>query len=388
MERIALPVSKSLYIRKLIADFLYKMYFDAVSEDVPSDVRVTYDCLVAVSKHIGGEEFIEVNVRDCGAACRFLMAVLAVTEGSWFLTGTERLLQRPMDELADVLVSVGADITTAGKGWLIKGKILHAEQLTVDCSSSSQFASALLLIGDRIGLKSLNVLPADCPSASYVDMTLALLQNPLSVCDANAADWSAALYWYAKLYLQRQGSFLLEKLDLSSPQPDIRIADWFVRWGVESRQVQGGVEILFSGRQTAVNDVECLNVSQNIDTVPIMACMACLQKKTFVFEGVANLSLKESDRLHLLRHNLKRFADIEVMEFNGMSDNCLIIKPKSMPSKKDMLAFDACNDHRLVMAFTLFALFARVSIKGVDCVSKSYPHFKAEAINAGVNMIG
>lgn len=387
MKRIKLPVSKSIFIRKLIADFLYKMYWDSVPDDAPSDVHVTYNCLVRIANNTASPVPIEINVNDCGAAYRFLMAVLAVTPGSWFLTGEQRLLQRPVSDLADALISIGAEIKKCEKGWEISGKELNAGEITIDCSVSSQFASALLLIGDKIDLKNLNVLPENPRSASYIDMTASVLQNYQKISIENIADWSAALYWYAKILIEGQGSFLLEGLQLNSVQPDAIIAKWFASWGVESKQLPDGVLISVDAAFQAENQLVTLDVSQNIDTVPVLACMACLQTKTFVFNRVANLRLKESDRLEMIRKNLSRFADVTIESFENEEDNRLVIKPKSIPSSEDMLVFDACNDHRFVMGFTLFALKSKVAIKGVESVRKSYPNFETEAVNAGVDIV-
>lgn len=387
MKRIKLPVSKSIFIRKLIADFLYKMYWDSVPDDAPTDVQVTYDCLVRIANNKDSSIPVEINVNDCGAAYRFLMAVLAVTPGSWFLTGEQRLLQRPISDLADALISIGAEIKNCENGWKIYGKELYAEEITIDCSVSSQFASALLLIGYKIGLISLNILPENPRSASYIDMTASVLQNYQQISILKIADWSAALYWYAKISIEGRGSYLLEGLTLNSIQPDAIIAKWFASWGVKSKQLPDGVLISVDAAFQSENQLVTLDVSQNIDTVPVLACMACMQQNTFVFNGVSNLRLKESNRLEMIRNNLSRFADVMLESFENEEDNRMIIMPKSIPSYEDMLVFDACNDHRFVMGFTLFALKSKVTIKGVESVRKSYPNFETEAVNAGVDIV-
>ena len=114
MKNVQLHVSKSLYIRKLIYDFLYNDGIGEIPSDSPEDVRVVHQCLTIISKanFCSAESAVpqRIDVRDCGAAYRFLMAVLAVTPGQWLLTGTPRLMQRPIDELVQVLCEMGAEI--------------------------------------------------------------------------------------------------------------------------------------------------------------------------------------------------------------------------------------------------------------------------------------
>ena len=194
MEKIMLPVSKSLYIRKLICNFLKRRSLDKVDDGFPVDVRIVRDCLARIAEVESGQNPADkpvcIDVRDCGAAYRFLMAVLAITPGQWLLTGTERLLHRPIEELVEALRSIGADVQYCprrdgacpvsndrdvyflGDGacpvstdmeyvgfWQIHGKTLHASEMTIDCTRSGQFATALLLIADKIGLQELHVQP-------------------------------------------------------------------------------------------------------------------------------------------------------------------------------------------------------------------------------------
>lgn len=379
MKTVQLPVSKSLYIRKLFADFLYKQYFDAVPDDFPADVRVTYDCLTTISKAENSDGWVEINARYCGAAYRFLMAVLSVTPGSWLLTGTERLLQRPMEELADCLIAIGADIQRVKNGWQIRGKQLAAKELTIDCSRSSQFASALLLIGDKVGLENLNVIPENPPSEPYIYMTMKILEDPDWV-KRDSSDWSAAVYWYARLLLEGEGEYLLSGLSLESCQQDKVVVRWFAPMGIRSVQQPEGV--LISVEKPLSQFSASWDVSRHLDTVPVLACMASMLPGRFVFKGVNNLIYKESNRLAVIQEQLSRFADMEV------GDDQLVIKKKSLPVVAEKLFFNPYKDHRFVMGFSLFALHYEVEIMDADCVAKSYPDFHRQSVVGGVNVIG
>ncbi|MBP5664015.1 MAG: hypothetical protein J6X16_07075 [Bacteroidales bacterium] len=496
MKKVQLPVSKSLYIRKLIYDFLKYHRLDDIGAGFPEDVRIVHESLRRIQKAETEQnptnEAVRIDVRDCGAAYRFLMAVLAVTPGQWLLTGTPRLLQRPIDELVQVLREMGAEIQWCscrdarpcvstneyGGCWQIQGKTLHASELTIDCTRSGQFASALWLISDKIGLKKLHVLPENPSSAAYIAMTKSIVESKADLNAKRMGDWSAAVYWYARLLLEGQMygaqrsqsssdtvscdapvSYKLLHLDLQSLQSDAIIAQWFAQWGIVSRQEEDGVVIEFKDvidcqKNTLTSDDENtsrkeeikldksadsqgdmieLEMNQNLDLVPVLACMACLWPKKMVFNGVANLKYKESNRLQIIQEQLSSFAIIEIKSYNGIPDNQVVINPicrygvcpvsdeDGVASRGDVpcrvytnndaishidamncvytndvrsnippgiFSFNAHNDHRFVMGFSLFALKGKVLIKDFDCVRKSYPDFKAEGVVTGTDMLG
>ncbi|MBR4537129.1 MAG: hypothetical protein IKO62_10855 [Bacteroidales bacterium] len=453
---------------------------DDIEAGSPEDVRIVHDSLFRIQKAETEQnqdgKVVRIDVRDCGAAYRFLMAVLAVTPGQWLLTGTPRLLQRPIDELVHVLRSIGAEIQWCsrrdainrvsvnenGGCWQIHGKPLHADELTIDCTRSGQFASALWLISEKIGLKKLHVLPENPSSAAYIAMTKSIVESKADLDAKRMGDWSAAVYWYARLLLEGQrcgvqssqsssdtvscdapASYKLLHLDLQSLQSDANIAQWFSQWGIVSRQEEDGVVIEFkeffdcqkntitSGNENDFQNEESkldktesqvdvieLDMSQNLDLVPVLACMACLWPKKMIFNGVSNLKYKESNRLQIIQEQLSSFAIIEIKSYNGIPDNQLVINPiycedkpcrvytnsDAIPHRDAMncvstnddrsnispriFSFNAHNDHRFVMGFSLFALRGKVHIKDFDCVRKSYPDFKAEGVVAGADMVG
>ena len=487
LKQVSLPVSKSLYIRKLICDFLYNGCIGEIPSDASEDIRIVHHCLTCISRDVEGgvkrDESVLIDVHDCGAAYRFLMAVLAVTPGSWILTGTPRLMQRPIEELVEALRSIGAAIqrcpckdainrVSNGGGvypcldirpcvstdnsvssdrnainrvstndncacWQIHGKPLHASEMTIDCTRSGQFASALWLISDKIGLKNLNILPQNPSSFAYIAMTKEIMNGKADLEANHMGDWSAAVYWYARLLLEGRmyqlhsafhpsgtasyeapASYKLSHLDLHSIQSDSVLARWFADWGIESRQEKDGVVISYNEHLIKPQEVIELDMNQNVDLVPVLACMACIWPKTMIFNGVANLKYKESDRLKIIQEELSEFSEIKLNVYDGINDNQLVVNPiccrdGACPVSDDgvvytngdgarpvstnencsnkspiVFSFNAHNDHRFVMGFSLFALKGKVQIKGFDCVRKSYPNFNAEGVIAGSDIVG
>ena len=337
---------------------------------------------------------VAIDVEDCGAAYRFLMPVLAATPGVWLLMGTERLLQRPILPLAEVLRGIGAEIERVEEGWLIRGKSfarpvetfhetslqrgeIGGLSLSIDASQSSQMASALVLAAPLLGLKTLHLTMPDIPSLPYLQMTLALTRDwPVEIPGVTVpdtpigavGDWSAALFWFAYACLHPEHEYLLSPLSLESIQGDAVIAQWFNMLGVSvcrdvvhSVSTTPYIEIKAKPLETMPHLV--LDVCDNLDTVPVMAALAALLPADITFQNVRNLQYKESDRLHALAEQLMPYATIE------LSENELRVIGKGQPLVAGA-GFDTKHDHRLAMAFLLFP---DAELNDVACLEKSYP---------------
>lgn len=322
-----------------------------------------------------------VDVEDCGAAYRFLLPLLALTPGKWLLTGSPRLLQRPIEPLVSLLRDVGAAVEWGGKGWLVEGKLLKAKELEIDASQSSQMASALVLVAPLLGLRTLRLVKTDIPSLSYLRMTLACMREfPVLIPGVSApnvpvgepGDWSAALFWFAYARLHPEHRFNLRPLSIESIQPDCIIYKWFNDLDVSI--LCDGLSIGIQASPLEKRPELLLDVRDNLDTVPVMAALACLLPADITFENVGNLRYKESDRLTALCTQLAPFAEI------GLSGDSLRVSGKGSPGD-DLPIFDTHHDHRLAMAFLLFGPQARLN--DTSCLGKSYPR-----LLSGVRRLG
>lgn len=367
---ILLPSSKSIVIRQMMAHFVLTGDLLPLRGGECEDVCVTHRALKVVAESAGRGAV--VDVADCGAACRFVMALLAVTPGRWLLTGAPRLLERPMEGLVQPLSSIGGRISRVEEGWRIEGHALRAETLTVDARQSSQFASALLLIAPEIGLRQLELAPADIPSKPYLQLTRLCMPAPVEIPGlpqpqgplGRSGDWSAALFWYAHALLHPENSYELLDLSLTSAQGDAVVAEWFEELGVSSEETERGVRI--AAQRPRQNACLRLDVADHPDVVPVMAALAVLLPADVTFLHTDNLRYKESDRVGELAGQLSPFAEIR------RTDNSLCVKGKErMKWPQPPYAFRTCNDHRLAMAFLLFGPEARLDDLG--CLRKSYP---------------
>jgi len=388
---IQLPDNKSLRIREMVFSY-------AVGNDIPPlrdgdchDVQVTHRALRTLSMPSSVRPVV-VDVEDCGAAYRFLMPLLAATPGRWLLTGTPRLLQRPISPLVDVLRGIGVDIERVEDGWLILGKQFRSVEthhgtslqsgktdantgdglsLTIDATQSSQMASALVLAAPLLGLRTLRLTTTDIPSLSYLQMTLACTRDwPVAIPGVEvpeipigaSGDWSAALFWFAYARLHPEKEISLSPLSLNSIQGDSIIAQWFNKLNISISTKD--LSVVLCANLLEVIPKMLWDVRDCLDTVPVMAALAALLPADLTFRNVKNLQFKESDRLHALAAQLQPYADIE------LSDNELRVVGKGCPMDTRP-AFDTHHDHRLAMAFLLFG--PNATLNDTDCLRKSYP---------------
>ena len=342
-----------------------------LSDGESNDVVVTHRALKTIEAHANSGA--DVDVEDCGAAYRFMMALLAVTPGRWRLTGTSRLLQRPMDELVWTLRSMGAEICRETDGWQIVGRGLSAQTLKIDCCRSSQYASALLLIAPKLGLKTLHLCPENVGSLPYIQLTRLITRSAVAVPElppvegtlGRMGDWSAALFWYAKVLLEPENQYLLKNLSLDSAQGDAVIARWFAEMGVCSSETTEGV-LISVPKERRLSAPYVFDVGAHPDVVPVMSALACLLPADFTFVHTKNLAHKESNRVRNLSEQLSVFADVKTQE-----DEFRVIGKSKSVWPFPPYRFQTHNDHRLAMAFLLFG--ATACVDDTSCLCKSYP---------------
>ena len=339
-----------------------------------------------------------IDIADCGTAARFLTTFLACHEGQWLLTGTERMKQRPIKPLVDALLGLGAEIQYVEKeGFLplrIIGKPLQGGKVQIDASQSSQFASSLLLAAPMFpqGLE-LEVL-GDLNSLPYLDMTLSMMCHFSAQVERKghrivvlpkpyqparfmiAPDWSAASYWYEMAALSEDCVIRLSGLRRAVLQGDAVIAEWMKALGVSTFE-EGDALVL---QKTAFERKPLsFDFSNTPDLFPTMAATCAGLQLEAHFTGIANLHLKESDRVEAMKTELAKMG----VEMLYISENELVINPTSkLPhfEESNPLSFEAHGDHRVVMALAPLALkVGNVVFDHPEVVEKSYISFWEDA---------
>ncbi|MDE6156814.1 MAG: 3-phosphoshikimate 1-carboxyvinyltransferase, partial [Muribaculaceae bacterium] len=210
---VTLPPSKSIAARRLILNYIAGQKPSA-ADDACGDTAVLASALASGLPSDGSG----IDVGAAGTAMRFLTALCAATDGcSCVLSGSERMCERPIGPLVDVLRVLGADISYLGNEGFpplrINGRRLAGGSVEIDASVSSQYVSALMMVVPLLGDDLTVRLLGEARSMPYIRMTAALMERhgatvgldrdkveiaraPLKVCDYAEPDWSAAAFWY------------------------------------------------------------------------------------------------------------------------------------------------------------------------------------------------
>ena len=143
-----------------------------VSYSMPNDVQLLHRALTTL--HNPTQSYTTLHLSNCGTAMRFLTAYAAQLENRvTILDGVERMHHRPIGQLVDALREIGADIEYLGEEGFpplrIKGKALDkSKPITLNHPQSTQFVSALLLIGANVHTDS---------TSPYITLTRALIEQ-------------------------------------------------------------------------------------------------------------------------------------------------------------------------------------------------------------------
>lgn len=357
-----------------------------------------------------------LDVHHAGTDFRFLTALLAITEGEWLLTGSERMKERPVGELVIALRSLGADIMYAETENFpplkINGKNLRGGNVEIDGSISSQFVSALLLISPALENGLALTLKGDAVSRPYIDMTIALLrsygivieekQNCISVIPHSVtvppallkieSDWSSASYWYSICALT-ETEIELAYLSEKSLQADSVLPEIYRELGVNT-EFNGASVVLRSIRplvkEFSFDFINCPDIAQTV----AVTCFALGIPANL--KGLKTLRVKETDRIHALKTELERLGAIVHVTTNEIRIEPGTGNPKpgtrnreheTRNIKDETLYIRTYNDHRMAMSFAPLALkYSQLQIEDPSVVDKSYPGFWDDLKSVGFSV--
>lgn len=385
---INLPASKSISNRALVISAM------AGSDIQPNNLSDCDDTEVIIAALKNMPEVI--NIKAAGTAMRFMTAYLASTEGEHSITGTERMQNRPIGILVDALRYLGADITYEKKEGYpplhIKGKSLDGGHLEIVGNISSQYISALLMIGPILKNGLELKLTGEIASRPYIDLTLWTMKEfgadaewtDLDTITVKPQpykstpyqienDWSASSYWYEMMALNCNPDSLikLEGLMDSSKQGDSVVKYIFSLLGVksefESRDTLSNVTLKANRCLLPKFEYDFIGSPDLAQTI-VVAC--CALDVKFKFTGLASLKIKETDRIEALKTELKKVGYV----IRDENDNTLIWDGETC--KPSFAPIDTYEDHRMAMAFAPLALkFSQIEINNPEVVSKSYPQY-------------
>ena len=439
---IVLPSSKSISNRALAIGALAGSIASITNLSDCDDTEVMQRWLT--------ERPSTVDVGAAGTSMRFSTALLAVGQGEHVITGSERMKNRPIKILVDALRRLGADISyvekegypplrIVGKGGLSYGSV------SLPGNVSSQYISALMMIGPYLKDGLILTLTDKVISRPYIEMTMSLMRqfgakvywdcssdesNGIvdEYCNSNStvdelchsngtvdeslesnsaddkstesnviivepgryavksfnveSDWSAASYWYEMVALSSEGD---ARVLLPGLYEDSLQGD------SKGREVFSllGVKteytkegVLLSKKTREVDTLEYDFVKMP-DLAQTFVVTCCMMGVPFHFTGLESLKIKETDRIVALKNEMAKLG----FDLEDRNDSELLWdgRRRALTAEEyDSVAIDTYEDHRMAMAFAPVALVnGSIRINNPHVVSKSYPRYWDNLLTAG-----
>lgn len=388
---IQLPSSKSISNRALIISALGNGEHQLENLSDCDDTQVMIRALHAQP----GET---IDILAAGTAMRFLTAYLSVTQGDRIITGTQRMQQRPIQVLVNALRELGAHIDyVANEGFpplRIQGTTLTKSHITLPGNVSSQYISALLMIGPSLknGLKI--TLTGEIISRPYINLTLQLMKDfggkanwvndrellvepqPYSSIPFYVeSDWSASSYWYQIAALSNEANITLPGLFEKSYQGDSQVAPIFRSLGVETIYGDKTITLRKNGKPTERLEYDFINQPDLAQTFVVTCALLGIP---FRFSGLQSLKIKETDRIAALICEMKKLGYI-LQESEGS-----ILSWEGERCERNQEAIDTYEDHRMAMAFAPACIvLPDICINDPHVVTKSYPRYWEDLQKAG-----
>jgi 3-phosphoshikimate 1-carboxyvinyltransferase len=320
---------------------------------------------------------------NAGTTVRFLTALCALVPGTQVVTGDQRMQARPLRDLVDALSGLGADLEAINgcPPVTVRSGVLHGGGVQVRAHLSSQYLSALLMIAPYAQQPVSLEVSGEVVSESYVELTLDVMAAfgvaverpgtrrfdiPRRCYQGRAfaieGDATSAGYWWALAALTNS-RITVNNVQPSSHQGDVEFLHILERMGCTIAQEQGvtvqGPRLLKSPGVVDMNRLP--------DGVMTLAVLAALAEGETRIVNVANLRIKESDRLAALVAELRRIG----IAAEELPDGLRIQGGK--PHGADIETY---ADHRMAMSFAILGTrVPGMRIGTPECVSKSYPTF-------------
>ena len=331
-----------------------------------------------------------VDVGNAGTVMRFLPPVAALANGLIHFDGDARSHERPVGPVVRALEELGVTIEHGGKYSLpltINGSgAIKGGTLEIDASASSQFISALLLIGPvtQTGI-TIKDIGKTLPSLPHIEMTIAMLQTFGAKVESKISE-SGRGEWRVEPS-ELVGQNLIIEPDLSNAAPfmaaamicggEVVIANWpkkTAQPGDQLRNIftQMGAKIEFAGNDLKISgtgkihgiDIDLHDVGE---LTPSIAAVAALADSPSSLRGIGHLRLHETDRLAALAAELNALGgDVDEEE------SALHISPAPLHSG----IFHTYDDHRLATAGAMIGLaFDGIDVENIATTQKTLPDF-------------
>jgi 3-phosphoshikimate 1-carboxyvinyltransferase len=392
-KTLVISGSKSESNRLLILQEL----FSSLTIDNVSDS----DDVCAMQRALASTENV-VDIHHAGTTMRFLTAYYSLcSTRELVLTGSSRMQERPIGILVEALRQLGADIKYDKKEGYpplrIKGKIVEGGKVELPADVSSQYITALLLVGTKLKKGIELHLVGNITSRPYIEMTLQLLKQlgVESIFEGNIisvkplvkvnteqftveSDWSSASYFYSFVALSPIGTTIkLKSYKQDSLQGDSYVNELYTTLGVETTYLADYTLELKKVRETApvfkADLIETPDLAQTIAVTCFGLGIKC------EMTGLHTLKIKETDRLVALQNELTKLGGkVEI------TDESMVIYPTE--GMNEGVEISTYQDHRMAMAFAPLVLKGDIEISEAEVVTKSFINYWDCLAQIGVNM--
>ena len=398
--QVTVPGSKSYTHRILIAAALSQGTCQIRNGLQSDDTHLTMDALRSWGVPIAVDG-VRITVQGCsgrwrareqpiylansGTSMRLLTAVAALGQGPYILDGSARMRQRPLEDLLSALRQIGVSAESLGRNGCppvrVAGGTIRGGPVAIDCSTSSQYLSALLLTAPLLP-EGLDIRVEQGPvSKPYIDMTVEVMkrmgvavrrdgyerfrvdgrQTYLAGDYAVEPDCSQAGYFWAAAAIC--GSRIkVRGISAHTRQGDLRFTELLEAMGCRVFRETDGIAVE-GGPLSAVE----ADMADMPDLVPTLAVVAAFARGTTVIRNVAHLKVKESDRLTATASELAKM---------GVAVECGSSGLKITGGGVRAAQIDTYDDHRMAMSFALAGLrVPGLIIRDPHCVAKSFPNY-------------
>jgi 3-phosphoshikimate 1-carboxyvinyltransferase len=404
------PGSKSITNRALVAAALARGDSQLRGALVSDDSEVMLACLHALGVRIQtgddvwrisgcggrlGSPQQPLHTGNSGTTARFLSAAATLATGPVVLDGSPRMRERPIVDLVEALRQLGAGVEVLGHDGCpplrVEGGGLPGGKAVIDASRSSQYVSAVLLAAPCAQRDvDLDFENGVLVSAPYVELTLQVMRAFGADPSRGASggihvsagrgyvaqtfdvepDASAAAYPFCAAAIAG-GRVRVEGIPAHSIQADLALLEILERMGCRVQRDAGAVELQGPppGERLRAVDVD---MNALPDAALALAVTALFADGPTRIRNVANLRIKETDRLAALETELRRLGSA-----SQASADSLTIAPLAGSRPADAeTEIETYDDHRMAMSFALAGLrVPGIVIRDPACVSKTWPDF-------------
>ncbi|MET7369982.1 3-phosphoshikimate 1-carboxyvinyltransferase [Streptomyces sp. NPDC005566] len=326
----------------------------------------------------------EIHCRDGATTARFLPTLTAAAAtGTYRFDASAQMRRRPLAPLTEALRALGVDLHHEGAEGhhplRIEASGVRGGQLTLDAGESSQYLTALLMLGP-LTAEGLRIDVTELVSAPYIEITLSMMRsfgvdvvregNTFTVPPGGyrattysiEPDASTASYFFAAAALTGR-EVTVPGLGTDALQGDLRFTDVLRRMGAEVRTTADATTVRSTGDLRGLT----VNMRDISDTMPTLAAIAPFASSPVRIEDVANTRVKECDRLEACATNLRRMG---ITVHTG--HDWIEIHPGTPRATE--IATE--GDHRIVMSFAVAGLRAPgMTYDDPGCVRKTFPEF-------------